>query len=111
MTDRIGVGTMLIRDGTQMPATLVVGTQQYSAGWSSIMGSTSTELGKEIEKAGWTFFYMAGEIRTSGFWLQRSVPGSSSYRAPDEGRNAGALQVFGNYSNNEQALKRLDTKV
>jgi len=25
------------------------------------------ELGKEIENAGWTFFYMAGEIRTSGF--------------------------------------------
>jgi len=67
MTDRIRVGTMLIEDGTHMPATLVVDTEHYSAGWSSIMGSTSVQLGKEIENAGWTFFYMAGEIRTSGF--------------------------------------------
>jgi hypothetical protein len=67
MTDKIRVGTMLIADDTDMPATLVVGTEHYSAGWSSITGFTSTQLGKEIENAGWTFFYMAGEIRTSGF--------------------------------------------
>ena len=67
MTDKIGVGTMLIEDSTHMPATLVVSTEHYSAGWSSVMGSTSAQLGKEIENAGWTFFYMAGEIRTSGF--------------------------------------------
>jgi len=67
MTDKIRAGTMLIADDTHMPKTLVVGTEPYSAGWSSIMGSTSAQLGKEIENAGWTFFYMAGEIRTSGF--------------------------------------------
>jgi hypothetical protein len=67
MTDRIRVGTMLVADDTDMPAPLVVGTEHYSAGWSSIMGSTSAQLGKEIENAGWTFFYMAGEIRTTGF--------------------------------------------
>ena len=67
MTDKIRVGTMLIADDTHMPTTLVVGTEPYSAGWSSIIGSTSAQLGKGIENAGWTFFYMAGEIRTSGF--------------------------------------------
>ena len=67
MTDRIRVGTMLVADGTHMPATLVVDTEHYSAGWSSIIGSSSTQLGKEIENAGWTFFYMAGELRTRGF--------------------------------------------
>src|SRR5437763_6526589 len=67
MTDRIRVGTMLIEDGTHTPESLVVGTERYSAGWSSIIKSTSAQLGKEIENAGWTFFYMAGEIRTSGF--------------------------------------------
>lgn len=67
MIDRIRVGTMLVADGTRMPATLVVDTEPYSAGWSSIIGFTSTQLGKEIEDAGWTFFYMAGEIRTRGF--------------------------------------------
>jgi hypothetical protein len=67
MTDRIHVGTMLIQNGTQMPATVLVSSEDYSGGWSSIMDSTSAQLGKEIEKAGWTFFYMAGEIRTSAF--------------------------------------------
>src|SRR5207237_4967173 len=67
MADRIRVGTMLVADDTDMPAELVVGTEHYSAGWSSILGSTSAQLGKEIENAGWTFFYMAGEIRKSGF--------------------------------------------
>jgi hypothetical protein len=67
MTDRIRVGTMLLADDTDMPATLVIGTEHYSAGWSSITGPTSAQLDKEIENAGWTFFYMAGEIRTSGF--------------------------------------------
>ncbi len=67
MTDRIRVGTMLIEDGTPTPESFVVGTEPYSPGWSSIITSTSAQLGRELESAGWTFFYMAGEIRTSGF--------------------------------------------
>jgi hypothetical protein len=69
MTDKIRVGTMLIAENTPMPATLVVSTERYAAGWSSIIGSTSAQLDKAIENAGWTFFYMAGEIRTIGFGL------------------------------------------
>ena len=67
MTETIRVGTMLIQDGTATPESLVVGTEPYSPGWSSIIKSTSAQLGRELESAGWTFFYMAGEIRTSGF--------------------------------------------
>jgi hypothetical protein len=69
MTNKIRAGTMLIADGTHTPELLVIDTESYSVGWSSIMGSTSAQLGKNIESAGWTFFYMAGEIRTSGFGL------------------------------------------
>lgn len=67
MTDQIRLGTMLIEDGTHTPESLALGTEHFSAGWPSIIKFTSTELEKEIEDAGWTFFYMAGEIRTSGF--------------------------------------------
>jgi len=67
MRDNICVGTMLIEDGTHTPESLVLDTEGYSAGWSSLIKSTSAQLGKELESAGWTFFYMAGEIRTSGF--------------------------------------------
>jgi hypothetical protein len=67
MTDKIRVGTMLIADGTRMPESLGVDIEPYSGGWSSITNFSSGQLGKEIESAGWTFFYMAGEIHTSGF--------------------------------------------
>src|SRR5690349_13210035 len=67
MTDRIRAGTMLIEDGTLMPESVVVDMEYHSAGWSSIIRSTSAQLDKQIENAGWTFFYMAGEIHTSGF--------------------------------------------
>jgi hypothetical protein len=46
---------------------MVVTTQRYSAGWSFIINFTSAQLSRAFENAGWTFFYMAGELRTSGF--------------------------------------------
>jgi hypothetical protein len=67
MTKAIRVGTMLIAGGTRTPKLVILGTQSYSAGWSSILNSTSAQLDKELENVGWTFFYMAGEIRTRGF--------------------------------------------
>ena len=67
MIDRIRAGTMLIADGTHTPAPLVIDTERYSAGWSSISKFTSAELGRALERAGWTFFYMANEVRTTGF--------------------------------------------
>jgi hypothetical protein len=67
MTENIRVGTMLLEDGTPIPKSMVVATESYSAGWSSIFQSSSAQLGKELESAGWTFFYMAGEIGTTGF--------------------------------------------
>src|ERR1700760_3220119 len=67
MIDRIRLGTMLIADGTLTPESLVVGTEPYSAGWSSTTKFTSAELGRALERAGWTFFYMANEVRTTGF--------------------------------------------
>jgi len=48
---------------------MLVTTQHYSAGWSSIAKFTSAQLSRAFENAGWTFFYMAGELRTSGFGL------------------------------------------
>jgi hypothetical protein len=67
MTDRIGVGTMLLEDGTAKPESLFIETTVYLPSWSSITGTSSSQLGRQIEAVGWTFFYMAGEINRSGF--------------------------------------------
>jgi hypothetical protein len=66
MKNDIQVGTLLIAEGTELPESLRVATESYSAGWSTMIHSTSAQLRKAIEAAGWTFFYMAGEIRASG---------------------------------------------
>lgn len=67
MANTIRAGTMLIQDGTRAPESLIVSIEPYSAGWSFIVKSTAAQLDKELESAGWTFFYMAGEIRVRGF--------------------------------------------
>jgi hypothetical protein len=66
MTNKIRVGTMLLEEGTPLPKSLVVGTEPYAAGWSYIQ-SSSAQLDQELESAGWTFFYTAGPIHTTGF--------------------------------------------
>jgi hypothetical protein len=67
MRQAIRLGTMLIADGTRTPQSVLLATERYSPGWSSIAEFTSAQLDRKLEKAGWTFFYMAGEIRASGY--------------------------------------------
>ena len=67
MIDALSAGTMLIEDGVQKPEAFVMETTAYAAGWSFIAQTTSSRLDRELESAGWTLFYMAGEIRTRSF--------------------------------------------
>jgi hypothetical protein len=63
-------GMMLVQDGTPLPEAFVLETAPYTAGWSSIENSTGGRLGRGLETAGWTFFYMADEIRVIGFGFE-----------------------------------------
>jgi len=69
MTNRIRAGAVLVEDRIRSPELLIASIERYSAGWSIIVKSSAAQLGKELESAGWTFFYMAGEIRMRGFGL------------------------------------------
>jgi hypothetical protein len=69
MTNRIRVGAMLVEDGTRTPESVTVRTELYSGGWSFIVESTAAQLAEELAGAGWTFFYMGGEIRKRGFGI------------------------------------------
>jgi hypothetical protein len=80
---------MLIEDGTTTPESLVLRTEPYSAGWSFILKSTSHELGRHLESAGWTFFYMAGEIRSTAFGFKDQ---SRTARALTHAMEAAKLQ-------------------
>ena len=67
MKETMESGTILVEEGTPMPDSLLVSTQPYGAGWSSVENLTRSQLGAGLEAAQWTFFYMAGEIRGIGF--------------------------------------------
>jgi hypothetical protein len=63
----LGMGTILVEQGTALPDLMNVRTEPYDLGWSAITNLTRSELGRQLVGAGWNFFYMAGELRKTGF--------------------------------------------
>ncbi len=70
MTDSIAVGSVFIDGGAQLPDSLLLQREPHLSGWSTVNNVRST-FGKEIPDAGWTFFFMAGEIKTTVFGFDR----------------------------------------
>jgi hypothetical protein len=67
MTDPITVGTILVEEGAYLPNSLLhFQRRSSSTGWPTVKG-TRAEFEKEIQDAGWTLFFMAGEIKTTVF--------------------------------------------
>jgi hypothetical protein len=71
MTDAIKTGTILIEKGALMPESLVLEGKPYSNGWRSVSNLDLDGLDIAINKAGWTFFFMAGEIKITAFGLDK----------------------------------------
>ncbi len=69
MTAGVSVGTLLVMDGTPTPQPLQFAQRQGLAGWSALADTTPAQLGKELDNARWTFFYMAGGIHANAFGL------------------------------------------
>jgi hypothetical protein len=66
MTDVITAGSILVQEGTHLPKPLLLQSESYSSGWAAVK-DTRSGFEKEIWDAGWTFFFMAGEIKTTAF--------------------------------------------
>src|SRR3954470_18083594 len=67
MTPQLCAGSLLLKEGTQLPEFLDGGTEEYSPGWSVISGFTGADLDRAIEAERWTFFFMTGQIHARGF--------------------------------------------
>jgi hypothetical protein len=68
----ITAGTLLIENSTPVPQFLQIGTEPYPKAWRRLTTNRDFhELEKELSTAGWTFFYMAGEVRTIAFGFDR----------------------------------------
>ncbi|MBK9170807.1 MAG: hypothetical protein IPM24_25590 [Bryobacterales bacterium] len=65
-------GTILVEKDTPVPGFFRSEGGAYPHAWTAVSHSlTPGELDRELAGAGWTFFYMAGEIRTSAFGFDR----------------------------------------
>jgi hypothetical protein len=71
MTDAIQTGSILIEGGASMPESLRLEGRPYSSRWRSVSNLGLSELDAAIHKAGWTFFFMAGEIKITSFGFDK----------------------------------------
>ncbi len=65
MLDTINTGTILIQEGTLLPAGLPVESDAFLPGWRAVRNLDGYGLGQKIDEADWNFFYLAGEIKAT----------------------------------------------
>lgn len=65
-------GAILVQKGTVLPEPLRLDSGWHASGWTSVLNNLDRhQLEKELATAGWTFFYMAGAIRTTAFGFDK----------------------------------------
>jgi len=64
------VGDLLVQQGINAPGSLLLPTEINSNGWDAVNGTRSA-FQKMIDEEGWTFFFMAGEIKATVFGFDK----------------------------------------
>jgi hypothetical protein len=70
MTDTITAGNILVAGGTCLPPSLLLQSESDSNGWAAIK-DVRAAFETAVQEAGWTFFFMAGEIKATVFGFDR----------------------------------------
>jgi hypothetical protein len=75
MAHEITTGTILIKNGAPLPIGLQFETEAGVPGWRFVKGFDAPAMNRAIQKTGWTYFCLAGEIKTTVFGIdtQRMV--------------------------------------
>jgi len=71
VTDAIKAGSILMTESAPLPHAVLVRAEPYSTGWRAITDEPSA-FAKEVEQAGLTLFFMAGEIKATVFGFDRT---------------------------------------
>jgi hypothetical protein len=69
MAETIKAGAVLIKESTLLPASLQFESESRVPGWRLVKGLDGHALDREIHEAGWTFFFLANEIKTTVFGI------------------------------------------
>ncbi len=67
MAEKINTDTILIKEGTLLPECLQLESDPYLKGWRLVKNLGSSGMDRKLCAAGWTFFYMAGEVNAMAF--------------------------------------------
>lgn len=67
----IKAGSILIKEGTLLPEALPIESEPCVPRWSLVKEFDGYKLDREIQKTGWTFFCLAGEIGALAFGMDR----------------------------------------
>lgn len=70
MADAINMGTILFKDETLLPDALQFDSEPCATGWRLVKDLDGYQLNRRIHDAGWRFFCIAGEIKSSVFGLE-----------------------------------------
>ncbi len=65
MPNEIKTGSILIEEGALLPESLRFESEPYTKGWRLVKNLDGYGLNRRISEAGWTFFYLAGEVDAS----------------------------------------------
>ncbi len=71
MPDTDGAVTVLIREGTPLPANLSFESEAFLPGWRLIKDLDGYGLDRRIREAGWNSFCLAGETRATVVGIDR----------------------------------------
>jgi hypothetical protein len=88
--------TIFIREDTRLPTTLAIESEAFLPGWRVVKNLDRQALTREVERANWNFFYLAGEIRATVFGreglgsLRRAV---KCVLAKQEGQKFNSLEI------------------
>jgi hypothetical protein len=67
MPSTVQVGTILMKEWLGMPQFIEFESEPGWGEWSMVKASDAFTLGRKIHAAGWTFFFMAAEVKTMFF--------------------------------------------
>jgi hypothetical protein len=71
MSDANKNGTILFKEGTNLPESLSIESEPFLPGWIVVKNLSRFELKRGIEGAHWNFFYLAGETTATVFGRDR----------------------------------------
>jgi hypothetical protein len=70
MADAIAAGSILIERGIYPPNAQLLRSESGSNGWAALNGARAA-FEKDVRETGWTYFFMAGEIKATVFGFDK----------------------------------------